>query len=501
LESTIEKPRKSSYKVGISTYPVRIIGYLLCTGSIYSLYQFELGVIPISVCIFMVIINLYPHVAFGVYMWKGQKRNYEFTNFVIDMFWIGMITNVLHFSPFYALPYILSNSASTLASNGLPLMLKGFGALLIGIAISFIFFDFYFDTSPILEVASFGIAYLILAVYYISYLSYTKGTAIRKNKKKIEDQNLELQFQKDSLTVLNEEITQQNEEIIAQRDSIEMQNELLKRQKDALESANQSIKESIIYAERIQQAVLPSENTIKAVFDDAFVFYRPKNIVSGDFYWFKYSQAEPHIVWFAVADCTGHGVPGAFMSLIGQSLLAQTISDMPNAPLSSILTETSNRVTQQLQQNENKNKDGMHIGLVKIDYRHQTIYYVGSKHSLVYTDKNDELHFIKGEPASIGGEMLRKAIFTEHTLHFDKIKRFYLFSDGYQDQFGGAENKKFGTRRLHHLLAKIQSYSLKEQGKIIAQEIEDWQMAGNEKQIDDILVAGIDILSFKYKEL
>jgi len=488
----VAKFPKKSGGVGKFIYPVRIIGYFLATGSIYFFQQQKFGSLPIETVVFLILINLYPHVAYWVYRYNHYNRYYEFANLIADMFWIGFISGFLHFSPIYAFPFVLANSASMLASNGFGLVWKGLLAYILAVGLYILGFGFEFDTSLIAKPAFFSTLYLSIAVYYIGYLSFTKGTVIRKNKKKIEEQNKELQQQHDELTVLNQEIRQQNEEILVQRDNIEHQNILLKAQKDALEDANHSIKESIVYAQRIQQAVLPSNEQMSAFFPRHFVLYRPKHIVSGDFYWIKKTTYHQECLWLAVADCTGHGVPGAFMSLIGQLLLQQIILEFPTMKLSDILTELNARIVAQLRQSETHNKDGMHLGLIKIECDTRTLYYAGSKHSLVWIDKECVLQIIKADTPAIGGETSRRSlVFNEHSLPLASINTFYMFSDGYQDQFGGEDNKKIGSKRFQQIIEHLQKYSIQEQGIYLNSQLQNWMQEGNEKQIDDILVVGV----------
>jgi CheY-like chemotaxis protein len=256
-------------------------------------------------------------------------------------------------------------------------------------------------------------------------------------------------------------------------------------QKAIIEAKNQSITESINYAKRIQEASFPSVEILKAAFPDSFVFFHPRDIVSGDFYWFA-EKNEKFIV--AGVDCTGHGVPGAFMSLIGNDLLNVIVSARGITSPDVILNELHLSVRKSLRQEENRSRDGMDLSVCVFDFKNQKLEFAGAKSPLIFF-KNGEMHFIKGDSASVGGvQKEEKRVFTKHTLPLERGSVFYLFSDGFQDQFG-TEGQKFMSKRFRKLLQDIHQLPCPEQQELLEKTFFEWK--GNKPQIDDVLVLGL----------
>ncbi len=256
-----------------------------------------------------------------------------------------------------------------------------------------------------------------------------------------------------------------------------------------LEKKNKDITSSIEYAQRIQEAILPSEKLIGKGFLQHFVMYIPKDIVSGDFYWF--AEKNEHAL-IAAVDCTGHGVPGAFMSIIGYSNLNQIVIEQGITQPDVILTELDQEVAQVLRQKEenSQSRDGMDIALCSLNIFEKTLSYAGAYRPLILIRDNALIEF-KGNPYPIGGNFKYKKAkhFTSHNLKLQEGDTLYIFSDGYPDQFGGAENRKFTTKRFKNLLLEIQPASLDEQRNILLQTFQDWK--GGYKQMDDILIIGL----------
>ncbi|MEQ8908564.1 MAG: PAS domain S-box protein [Vicingaceae bacterium] len=289
-----------------------------------------------------------------------------------------------------------------------------------------------------------------------------------------------------------EDLDQANKELqhlnATLEEKVDSRTNMLLEEKEKVEEQNKEITESINYAKRIQASILPSTQKVKEHFDDSFIYYAPKDIVSGDFYWFEYSKKKP---LFAVVDCTGHGVPGAFMSIIGYTQLNEIVSDQKITDPGVILKELDKRVKIALNQNaahDKNSKDGMELGIVSVNYEQQKIEYAGAMRPLYYT-KDGELQVIKGDKFSIGGISRRRKQFTTHRIKIEKGDCFYLFSDGYPDQFGGPRGKKFMTRNVGEMIKNICHLSMAEQGRIVKNAINDWMK--NEEQIDDILIAGL----------
>jgi serine phosphatase RsbU (regulator of sigma subunit) len=259
---------------------------------------------------------------------------------------------------------------------------------------------------------------------------------------------------------------------------------------EQLADALQRVQDSIRYARRIQRAVLPSQDSLAKAFREHFVYYSPKSIVSGDFYWLAEKKEQGnHKIFLALADCTGHGVPGALMSMVGDSLLNNIIHDQEIHQPAQILQKLAEGIQKQLNQDATQNRDGMDIGLVVIDKNRKKMFFAGAKQDLVYVQKG-KLEALKGDGLSAGGESkVSQFQFTEYSLDIQPDTTYYLYSDGFQDQFGGKEDKKFSSKRLRDLLHEQSSKSLAQQGKFFQETFEAWRGAP-EKQIDDVTLLG-----------
>ncbi len=276
-------------------------------------------------------------------------------------------------------------------------------------------------------------------------------------------------------------------------------NEALKKQKkqveDAfvkVEKANKNINASINYAQRIQEATLPTDGYIKKSFSDSFVYFKPKDIVSGDFYWASDIPENNNIKLIAAVDCTGHGVPGAFMSMLGNTYLNKIAQVQRIAQPNEILETLDQDIKKALKQSETNNKDGMDMSLCMIDKKEKVLSFSGAKNPLIYI-QNNQLHLIKGDRRSIGESNLiaAKRDFQQHKIKLDEPTIVYLFSDGIQDQFDSGNKKKYSIKRLKEFLYEIYMQPMETQKKLIEKEILYWM--GNSKQIDDMLIIGLKI--------
>ncbi len=293
--------------------------------------------------------------------------------------------------------------------------------------------------------------------------------------------NRELAIQQVLIQERNAELTQLNEEVSAQRDAVAAASE-------QLNIAYSQITDSVRYAQRIQNSILFPPEEIIQYFDEGFIMFLPREIVSGDFYWFS---KKDNLLVITAVDCTGHGVPGAFMSLIGNDLLNDIMNLRDIVDPATILQELSDGVRRTLKQDQTDNQDGMDMALCVIDTEKNELRFAGAKNCLIYT-QHGELHQIKGDKMAIGGKQLYEAgEYQTHTIPIDSPTRFYLFSDGYQDQFGGPKNKKFMIKRLRQLLHDIHELPMEEQHKTVRQTLKEWQ--GNERQLDDILLMGFTL--------
>ncbi len=263
-----------------------------------------------------------------------------------------------------------------------------------------------------------------------------------------------------------------------------------KQAQTRIQKQNDEITASINYASRIQTAFLPLNEYIATYIPNFFILYKPRDIVSGDFYWFE--QKNNKLI-FAVADCTGHGVPGALMSMIGNEILNEVVIQRGITEADKILNELHKSVRTALRQDISKNSDGMDIALVVIDYEQKIMEFAGAKNPLYYIQEN-QLHKIKADINSIGGVQIGNELkYTKHSIDISIPTTFYLCSDGFQDQFGGEFNKKFMTRNLRELLFSVCNNDIHEQKNMLEKTINDWMKVGKANQTDDILLIGARI--------
>ncbi|MCB0410669.1 MAG: SpoIIE family protein phosphatase, partial [Flavobacteriales bacterium] len=265
----------------------------------------------------------------------------------------------------------------------------------------------------------------------------------------------------------------------------------LEESKFEIEEKNKEILDSINYAKRIQFALLPPKNVFKELFPNSFLIYKPKDIVSGDFYYFNEISKDEYI--FVCADCTGHGVPGAFMTVIGSSLLNQTIIDKKIHSPSQILQELDKQINfilkQQLSNNETV-QDGMDLNIVRVNKEKNEFVVSSAKRPIVYVN-NGELQKIAGSKYSLGGMGVGEKVFEEVKIKYTQNDLLYMYSDGYVDQFGGDKGKKFSTKRLMDLILTIKTKNIQQQKVAVEQSINTWMQ--NHEQVDDILFVGIKL--------
>lgn len=256
-----------------------------------------------------------------------------------------------------------------------------------------------------------------------------------------------------------------------------------------LATKNRDITSSIEYAKRIQEAILPAQDLIFSKLEHAFILYKPKDIVSGDFYWFG-EKGQYKII--AVVDCTGHGVPGAFMSMIGHNLLNQIVSEKGNYDPGTILQELHKGVQAALKQGSNtvNTSDGMDVSLLAINTETGNCLWAGAFRSLIIVNDQGLLAKLEGNKYPVGGAQLdTERSFTTHTCQLQKNDMLYMFSDGYADQFGGERGKKFMVKHFHTLLTSIHTIPIKEQEEELERQFNTWK--GRLEQVDDVLVLGI----------
>lgn len=257
-----------------------------------------------------------------------------------------------------------------------------------------------------------------------------------------------------------------------------------------IQTKNKKITESINYAKRIQEAILPDTGFIRQFFRESFILYKPKDVVSGDFPWFFQKDDD---IYVAAVDCTGHGVPGALISLIGFFLLNNIVNASEASSPSFILDLLDEEVTRTLKQDEtdSSTKDGMDISLCKINQKKMQIEYAGA-HRPLYYFSDDDLHEIKGNKFPIGGAQYKNRVqFTNTVINYKPGDSIYLFSDGFPDQFGGPKNKKLSPRKIRDIIKDNLNGELNSLSIVLDREFEEWK--GNNKQTDDVLFIGIKL--------
>jgi serine phosphatase RsbU (regulator of sigma subunit) len=303
---------------------------------------------------------------------------------------------------------------------------------------------------------------------------------VQERTKTIEKQKEVLAAQRDELAISNREILQQKEEIETQRDEIEVQ-------RDHIVKQNQEITKSIEYARRIQTAVMPTKDVIDALLPDYFILFKPRDIVSGDFYWV--AEKDNKIVVVA-ADCTGHGVPGAFMSMLGVSFLNEIVKGNNITRPDLIINHLRDSVKSTLSQTgkEGESKDGMDIAICTIDLKNRMLEYAGAYNPL-YLFRNGELIEYKADKMPVGIHLNERDGFTNNQIEFQPGDVIYTFSDGYVSQFGGEDGRKFMARPFKKLLTDISLEPLNAQYEKLETALEQWQ--GYHPQVDDILVIGV----------
>lgn len=269
----------------------------------------------------------------------------------------------------------------------------------------------------------------------------------------------------------------------------ELNNEIL-HQKLLIEAKNKDIMDSIHYAKKIQDAILPSISKIQTVFPDSFVLFIPRDIVSGDFYWF--AEKEEHAILAAV-DCTGHGVPGAFMSMIGNTILNDIVIHQDINQPSEILNQLDARINKVLEQDgaDSKNRDGMDLALCCFHKDKSKIEYSGAFRPLIHV-RDQELMEVKADKFPIGGgDDYGTEVFSNQVINTQPGDVFYMFSDGYPDQFGGEKGKKFMNKRFKDHIITNHSLPMKEQSAMFMDMFEKWK--GEHEQVDDVCVIGVRV--------
>ncbi len=286
---------------------------------------------------------------------------------------------------------------------------------------------------------------------------------------------------------------------------ISAQKNQVESQKLLVEEKNKEITDSINYAKRIQTAILPSQATVEKLLPNSFIFYKPKDIVAGDFYWVEsvksdesrvMSNENPPLnthhsqpILFAAADCTGHGVPGALVSVVCSNALNHSLNELNTDNPATILDRTREIVISQFSKNDDNVRDGMDIALCSLNFSTLVLKYAGANNSLYIARNNEMMEYPSNrEPV---GVHYKKTPFNCHTIQLLKGDTIYLFTDGYADQFGGENGKKLKYKPFKELLLTISKHPIKDQHLFLNKHFAEWK--GDYEQVDDVCVIGVKI--------
>jgi serine phosphatase RsbU (regulator of sigma subunit)/F0F1-type ATP synthase assembly protein I len=282
--------------------------------------------------------------------------------------------------------------------------------------------------------------------------------------------------------VLEKKVIERTEEVVKQKEEIELKTK-------ELEILFKQVTDSIHYAKRIQEAILPPNSIVKNVLPESFVLYKPKDIVSGDFYWIDKKEDWSY---FAAVDCTGHGVPGAFMSIVGHNLLKDILKNTDSFSPATIMDKLNDGVANTLHTNSSnqQTKDGMDMTLCALNYKTLELQFSAAYNPL-YIIRNGELLQYKADKFPVGMFIGGKRNFTNNVIQLEVGDHVYIFSDGYADQFGGPKGKKFMAGNFRTLLAETSKLTIENQKNHLNKTIEEWR--GNLEQVDDMLVIGVKV--------
>jgi serine phosphatase RsbU (regulator of sigma subunit) len=281
------------------------------------------------------------------------------------------------------------------------------------------------------------------------------------------------------------------ESLVSERTiEIQQQKEQIEKSRDEIARYAKDVTDSIKYAQRIQSAIFPEWESMASILPDSFVFFRSKDIVSGDFY---FAEKAGDLRIFAAVDCTGHGVPGGFMSIVANNLLNQAVKQMGLTRPSEILDYLNEGITNTLHQTyeESSVKDGLDIAICTLNPKNRKLEFAGAYNPL-YVFRNQQLTTVRGDRFPVGmfvGEEIKS--FTNHTIQLEPDDVVYIFSDGFADQFGGSRGKKLKLNGFRELLLNIHRKPMKEQEHLLALKLKEWM--GDLDQVDDILVIGVHI--------
>jgi ligand-binding sensor domain-containing protein/serine phosphatase RsbU (regulator of sigma subunit) len=327
----------------------------------------------------------------------------------------------------------------------------------------------------------YGIAGILLVFGFVRW----RTTKLKQRQKELETE----------VELATEEIRQQKTEAEYQRDFAQKEHQEAERQRHIVVEKNTEILDSIQYTKRLQDAILPSVKLVKEYFEESFILFRPKDIVSGDFYWLNSiptgEEGKDNLIMFAAADCTGHGVPGAMVSVVCANALNKSVNELGKTDPADILNTTRELVIDTFSKSGDDVKDGMDISLCVLNEGTKTLHWAGANNPLwIVREDLNEIEVIKADKQPIGTYGESKP-FTSHSIKINVGDNIYMFSDGYTDQFGGERGKKMKSVKFKKLLLEHRNENMEEQKKALEQAFEEWK--GDLEQIDDVCVIGVKI--------
>lgn len=327
-----------------------------------------------------------------------------------------------------------------------------------------------------------------LAVLAIAFFIYKNYKEKNKANQRLAESNKEISQQREEILIINETLSKRQQELLQKKAQTELQYQML-------ETINRKMTDSINYASRIQKAMLGDAENMTAYFNNAFILFQPKDIVSGDFYWF--SALDDHKKLLITADCTGHGVPGAFMTIMGAALLNEIVNANSQLMPHEILHQLDAKIIaainhgHQNQKTKSKVNDGMDMQIILLDESVNKLYFSGAKNPL-YRVRDQEITTFKGARFPIGSRQFKQAkVFETQEIDLLEGDQYYLSSDGYQDQFGGEHGRKYLKKRFRSLLLETSQLASAQQHDFLKKELYDWK--DNYPQTDDILIVGFAI--------
>jgi serine phosphatase RsbU (regulator of sigma subunit) len=318
---------------------------------------------------------------------------------------------------------------------------------------------------------------------------WSMSETVYKEKKKADAQLDEILSEKSLLEAQKKENEEKVKMLWEQSTAIHVEKERINKLKEEVEIKHKEVMDSVTYAKRIQEAILPDKNEITTHLPDSFILFKPRDIVSGDFYWFSHKS---NLSYIAAVDCTGHGVPGAFMSMIGNTLLNQIVKEKGITDPGEILHALNDGVNYSLKQKQkdSESRDGMDMAMCCFDMENLELRYAGAMRPLYFV-KEGALEEFKADKFPIGGreyEVPKK--FNTQVFKLNKNDAIYLSTDGYADQFSPSD-KKLMTKKFKELILSIQDKSMNEQKEFLDAFVNEWK--GHLEQTDDILVIGIKV--------